>query len=562
MGFNWKDIIRKAKRQLEDQQMKEVLETRVREREAQRAPSKKRVLSRPVPQAPKSPAVSVSPKSTLALPPMPVRNAPLPPALPWIGSIQKFNIGIDFGTSSTKVCARQHKGVIPNDPEPIYLEHLDSSNSYLCPSTVLIKNGRLYFGHEAERQATSDVVPLRHLKSCLACEVEAAGATGFSECASTRDPGTSLCTGLFNYLPPLSASQLVTLYLGWVMREARGLVSGALGVRPNVTFTYHLGLPLEKIDESPSFLSAYQKISYQAWRVSEGIIQGLDVNQAVGWLNELTNELVPSPENSPVQLAPEIAASLVPFLHGCVRSVGPLAPGLYGLVDIGAWTTDVAMFRYSSDGVISFPVTKVRRNGCNLIDEKLRSGLLELVGASPDRSLKLLAAIRVARENNAFDQYRFNVARYRITPPATLLDCCLRMASGKIWRQFLETVKDAHTSWLERYDEKEFSNFRVFILGGGSNIEILAKPPDYFDTQVTRITSVLPGIPANFKAVGTNQSALSLSNTDYRRLVIAHGLAFSAGTWPEVNRPSQVEPMIRAPRRDSPTSEELGYDEK
>jgi hypothetical protein len=354
---------------------------------------------------------------------------------------------------------------------------------------------------------------------------------------------------------------LITLYLGWVMREARVVVSKSLDLRPNTAFTYHVGVPLKHLDESPAFFSQYEKISYQAWRISEEVIQGLDLDTAVKWLREVMNEPIPNAEKSPVQLDPEVVASLVPFLNGCVRDV-TLTAGLYGLVDIGAWTVDVAMFRYSSDGVISFPVTSVRRTGCNLLDEELRSGLLRLVGGSSDSSLQVLGKIRAEREKHNFDNSTFRVARYDITPPPSLQDYCLRVAAGKIWRQFVETVKEAHISWRERYDEQSFSGFRVFIIGGGSNIELLAKAPNYFRTELIRFTSALPGAPTNFQPIGRNGATGYLPDPDYRRLAIAHGLAFAAGTWPEVTRPSQVMPVIPAPRGDSPTHEDLGYDEK
>lgn len=561
MSSNWQDQLKEAKRRLEDQKMKEVLDTRTREREAQQLPAKKPVVSRPPLQAPKVQAPPVPTKVTTTPSSGRVKEATLPLAPAWVSVRPKFNIGLDFGTSATKVCARQHKGVIPNDPEPIYLAYLDGSDSYLCPSTVLIKNERLYFGHEAERQATSDAVPLRHLKACLACEVEPTQATTFAECTSTREAGTSRCAGSFRHSHLLSASQLTTLYLGWVMHEARGVVSKALDLRSNTPFTYHVGVPLEHIDKSSAFLSQYKKISYQAWRISEGVIQDLDLSKAVKWLNEVTNEPMPNAEDSPVHLAPEIVASLVPFINGCVRSAS-LTPGLYGLVDIGAWTTDVAMFRYSSDAGVSFPVTSVRRNGCNHIDEGLRSGLLALIGGRPDPFLHVLSEIRARRENHTFDESTFRVARYDVMPPPSLQDYTLRVAAGRIWIQFIETVKEAHNSWKERYGEQTFSNFQVFMLGGGSNIELLAKSPDYFKTKVTRVTCALPGIPANFQTVGTRSNSSYLPTSDYRRLAIAHGLAFAAGTWPDVTRPSQVKPAPPPPPKDNPTSEDLGYDEK
>jgi hypothetical protein len=555
MGADWKDKLRQAKRLLEENRLKEFLRKRHQEREAQRQPAKQPSPSKPALNPPKGlslPGVrpaSVQPQSVL-------RHAALPPAPPWAGLIPAFNIGIDFGTSSTKICGRRHKGVVPNDPEPVYLLYIDRQ-SYLCPSSVLIKNDQLYFGAEAERQATSAAVPLRHLKACLACESEPATATSLAECSSVREPSTEKCTGAFHCQGQLVASQLVTLYLAWIIHEARALASQALGLSPMTAFTYHIGVPLAHLDQSPRFVEKFRRLLYDAWRISTGVIQGLTLDTGMRWLKEVSNEPVPTEDDSPVQMNPEVVASLVPFLNGNAGSV-TLTPGLYGLIDIGAWTSDVAMFRYSENGTVSFPVTSVRRIGCNEIDERLRSGLFELVGSRPDASSHLFSSIRQSRESSNFQQSSFLVAKYPITPPACLQEYSERVAAGKIWRQFVETIKRAHQEWLEPYQEQTFSRFRVFMLGGGSAIVTLTKPPSYFEAAVTKIVSHLPGVPSGFKAIGSPGPSV----IDYGRLAIAHGLAFAAGTWPDITRPSQVVPIKPPTRIDPLTPEDLGYDEK
>ena len=67
MSSDWKDKLKEVKRQLEDRKMKKVLETRAREREAERPPARKLVVSQPVKQAPRSLAPLAPPKATTEL---------------------------------------------------------------------------------------------------------------------------------------------------------------------------------------------------------------------------------------------------------------------------------------------------------------------------------------------------------------------------------------------------------------------------------------------------------------------------------------------------------------
>jgi hypothetical protein len=81
---------------------------------------------------------------------------------------QGFNIGIDFGTSMTKVCVRQALG----EGEDIPIIPLILGRSPLCPSLAAISRDQLFFGQEAERHQNSSATLLPYLKACLACEVE------------------------------------------------------------------------------------------------------------------------------------------------------------------------------------------------------------------------------------------------------------------------------------------------------------------------------------------------------------------------------------------------------
>jgi hypothetical protein len=90
----------------------------------------------------------------------------------------------------------------------------------------------------------------------------------------------------------------------------------------------------------------------------------------------------------------------------------------------------------------------------------------------------------------------------------------------------------------------------VFVSGGGANEERLATgiaDHDYVEELVS------PARPTNLRGA---------ENADYRRLIVAYGLAFPKPIWPEGVSPSEIPPLQKPRRRHVPSSEELGYDEK
>lgn len=579
MSGTWKKQLEEAKRRLEKQKEdhdRKILEARALERAAKRAIAPSSNKHNPAPRDQGALSSHSAAPASARRPSQPAKLS-LPPRSQWpppreVPRERVLNIGIDYGTSSTKVCARRSVPVQQRDSEPVYVVSFsDQTSGYLCPSSVLVRKGRIFFGPEAERLAKGGTPPYRHLKVCLSCEVETHhhDAGELAECSSDRDSHSGRCTGKFSGEARLTPSQLVTLYLAWVMRESRARLGSALSEAGTKWCSYHIGVPLENLTETATLSRAYVKVTYLAWLLSNGVEQGMELGRALAWYAEAQSSTIPTTQENPVALAPEIAAALVPFINDCVPGSEPIAPGLYGLIDIGAWTTDVALFRLAEAGymiggsrLLSFPVGRVRRTGCNHIDDRVRTGLLELVGAEADRSVKLVPMVREHREQGRFGKEAVDVARWRFVPPGCVLDFALAATSGKIWRLFLDTAKSAHSSWQEPYSPARFARFRVFVTGGGSNIEICSRPPDYFSAEILRDTQRLAGTPPTFRLITPSKDSSVTLTVDYRRLAIAHGLAFPAGTWPEIRMPSEVGPVGPPPIKESPTSEDLGYDEK
>ena len=207
---------------------------------------------------------------------IPSNELPSPPPKGDTG-VPAVNIGLDFGTSTTKVCARLALG---GDEHPIYVLRIGGGAEALCPSLVLVDRiGSLYFGSEAEKRAFEDgtrVFP--HLKTCLACEAHDADKR-LSDCLSYQKEGR--CQGLFP--GDVRASDLITCFLAWAMREARKSLPADLRASSAIRFTYNLGVPVEQLDRDSSLRDTYRMIAFRAWLLSEGMRQGIRLETAMEW---------------------------------------------------------------------------------------------------------------------------------------------------------------------------------------------------------------------------------------------------------------------------------------
>lgn len=464
------------------------------------------------------------------------RRPPLP-KLPRSGK-ERVTVGLDFGTSFTKVCLRKELG---GDDVPIYPVTLEKdtynkSASPLCPSLIAIKDKKIYFGQEAYDQALKGARRIEHIKACIDCNfVDSSIDCVFSV----------MCPYLDGTLSPI---KLAALYIGWIMKESRGQASKILKGN-QFSFIYNVGVPIKHLDwgKDGQLYQTYRRIFYNAWRISEGIGQGMDLQLALSWLEEITQEAIPSLEDSFVQAAPESSAAIVSYVNSAESQTG-----LYSIVDIGAWTMDVSFFRLTDIGIyetgvprLSFYAADVWKKATNAIDEKIVRALMEYgdIKSIKDFSEKenILFFIRSRRENNALNsaEVEFRIENdnlERLEIPSCIVDYVKLIHSEGVRRCFTHTFKEA------RNKEKTpdiWHNFTLFLTGGGSYEtlfgEKILKKYEIFSPRVR--SDIL-----TFTALEDNK------NPEFqKRLAVAAGLSYPLGMWPEQLHPSQI-PDIEKPR--------------
>jgi hypothetical protein len=460
-----------------------------------------------------------------------IKSSKLPlPSKPSSGS-NRITVGLDFGTSTTKVCMRKELGGddVAIYPIPLNSESISTKSKFLCPSLLSIKNGKVFFGDRA-LQEKEQLIP--HLKVCIACEINKSDREGHIDCVYQKK-----CP--FDHLAfPVKASEMATLYLAWVMKKARANIPRELTSKELPLFTYNLGVPVKQLDENP-LLESYRKISHDAWRLSEGLHQGIKINQAVDWIAELEDVEIPSIESSPIQLAPETNAAIVAYL----KSSDSL-PGLYGIIDIGAWTSDISFFRLTdinmmetATEILAFYGAGVYHKAANSIDKRIAQCLMELWGIDSVNKFdinNIEAWIRNCREQDSWnEEVSFKTIFDHIDSrsiPSVSIDFSRESISEAVLRCFTTTWKEAFQK--EKVPDR-WKNLVVFIIGGGENEEC------FQNKIMSNFSDKL-----EIKHISYSNIDLPPNSNDMKRLGVAIGLSYPLGMWPEQFRPSEVEEWI------------------
>ncbi|MFN8545522.1 MAG: hypothetical protein U0807_15115 [Candidatus Binatia bacterium] len=424
---------------------------------------------------------------------------------------------------------------------------IDDAEELLCPSVVTCDGGRLYFGSEAlKRGRRSGSTVFQHLKTCLGCEADVSNArltgcrffpTGGSACgqpAAVPDHGQ------------ITPTELATCFLAWTFGRARARLSQ--DTAPNLTF--NVGVPVGDHIEDSSLMRRYRRMGSDAWRLSTVMNQGVSLTEAADWIRQLRPLPVPPPEQSKVAYCFEAGAALLAF------AMRPgAADGIYGLIDIGAWTSDVAFFHFSPPDetnlspVVHLYAADSLRVAVNEIDERTVHSVYEVWGLrfDPRQPVGPTAdELRGRRERNEFGGVA-SINGYNRPISAAALAFARDCVRDRLQRQTVELLRGATKK------DPRVSHWKgcpVFIVGGGAAETGLWQ----------RLGEGLPVI-GTVRAF-SDELPLRIPREELaHRFAVAAGLAYPEAMWPKVYAPSEVSEFSRPPVRQTPTLNDLGLDD-
>jgi len=445
-------------------------------------------------------------------------------------------VGIDFGTSGTKVVLGD---------TTTNLHHLltrpegrAEGAAFLFSSVVRIDGEQVFFGSSAVDHRNFDA-EFRSFKVCLACQH---GLAACRRCAH----GTAQ-SGIFEYASPtglirLEAEHLATWYLAHVIGRAKQELSRRWGTDFDVRPVFNVGAPIDQWNARGGS-ELFTRVAFFAEKLSAIASNGIRVAELLDAYNAVRSKFLalPSEEERNVFVQPETAAGLMSFV------TSPRTPaGLYGIVDVGAGTTDVSFFRladFKSDEPrrMSFYEAKTDVIGAGDLDRCLAHfatlRIQETEGmAIDDNSVELLNAARIAKESLG----RTGECVVQLNSMAAALSqrdvqACLAPSIQRMVHTYVETN---HQAYKKEPLVSRWAAFTVITLGGGTKCQpvysaLRAKVPSPYNHQITfsRIS-----VPRNFDCDST-------ASDNFDLLAVAYGLSFPPPDFPDILSPGRVAPI-------------------
>ena len=232
-------------------------------------------------------------------------------------------LGIDFGTTSTKIVASfPYEAGTPAYPLPALEGLCMEEHPHLFPSALWV-DSRSHF-HLAPK-------PGRHLLPDLKRDLM---------------EGRTACTG-GDPNAPIDPQVAVAAFLALHVRHARGwMLEDSEACRPGCTYawTVHVGFPAAALDNRLS--APFERALAAALLLARGsdAINRRSAADALTRIGDTQSAL----ENEGGAVFPEISAAVAGF-----AASRRLEPGLYGLIDIGGMTLDCCTFdlRPSEEGI-------------------------------------------------------------------------------------------------------------------------------------------------------------------------------------------------------------------
>lgn len=360
-------------------------------------------------------------------------------------------VGLDFGTSGTKVVVRMLGKGRPAAAIDFGTDQAGFSR-FSLPSTIALDGSRFVFGTEAEKHQGGLV--FRSLKRALI------GTSGPAR--RTRLPQRPPRPDDLEAHPHF----LVAVYLGWVLRHVRELVSQEFD--PDSQFLYNLDIPVAQVDRG-SVQRGFQTALDAAVDFAETEDLRLDDYRALWgrWRDVLRKENTGRPDHGSKrwELVPESSA----ILKGAETALALILPDSQrytAIVDIGAGTTDVVWFRWvtrEEGDHVYFYSAKICPVGCDDVDDRL----LDILEVAEDDRPRLFPRVREAKSELRVGGSVAVGEGYR----SLSQDDLSRAANEVARRCFEEYGVSFGSAYKKEKNTTRWKDIRVILVGGGSLLD-------------------------------------------------------------------------------------------
>ncbi len=305
---------------------------------------------------------------------------------------RRATVGLDFGTSTTKVCVLDEAGDGTRQPVVVAFDRSGRAPTAFFATRAARRGDFLLFGPEADGLEDAR----RSFKMCLPCQARGR-ASAAEEDACPRCDGQS---GLYELGDlHLEASELCALHLAVVLSEVLPAVPAMLD-GPNAEWRIHInmGSPLDRVGKAAELKMLAEQVVDRAARmaVEPGVRPSRrwrveDCRAALASV-PVRVDLDPNDQSRMTSVYPETHAAMNALLHQRGRG-----NGLFALIDVGAGTTDMSFLwlQRSSDGTDRYwtYATGTLERGMDDVDRLLDARELESIRSDPSLRDSRLAQV-------------------------------------------------------------------------------------------------------------------------------------------------------------------------
>lgn len=262
-----------------------------------------------------------------------IEPQPSPPPVSHNRRKRNLVIGLDFGTSTTKVVWRD----LTSDRWGFmrWTGATRLPRAALLPSGLAVNDSELYMAVDV-MAAPQGCLLLPWIKMCVLCRHNPTVCRRCNALSSGPDKRLTLAGSR------ISADALACAFLSYVMRTVRTDLETRYP-REELILQWNVGCPWDQLD-SLNARQAYESIVHVAWRFQDQVVNPLPLEIVLKIQQALESIELPPAEERCVHVRPETLAGLQAFLQS------PHADeGTYACVDIGAGTTEICFFLYGKD---------------------------------------------------------------------------------------------------------------------------------------------------------------------------------------------------------------------
>ncbi|MGG6268401.1 hypothetical protein ACQ4M3_19610 [Leptolyngbya sp. AN03gr2] len=421
--------------------------------------------------------------------------------------ILALNLGIDFGTSFTKVCFRD----LVNDRSEIvtFTNEVTKLDEALLPTKIaILPDGRLLTGltasewqdHEQPEHSMVEFIKMRLAHFDLP---ESAGNWKFEQI-----PGATEAEAIEN-LCAYYLSRVISRAQAWIRRNKPELI-----LNQNIEWSANVGVPVEYCDSKA--IERFRTVLSLAWLLSnEPQTEAMTLQNLHTQLQPLRAKL----ETTTVDChaVPEIAAEVWSLINSREADTG-----FYLLFDVGDGTLDGCSFHYWNDQgekKVDFYFGKVNPLGVTAFSQSLADELgvteIDVKQTLFGDSKRFVDRIQTSKSRKAIQQSvakvvlegtdRYKKHGFQLTPHGVKKPLDIRIGGGGGQTDFYrKAIVNTH---------QDFQHKNRGI-------------PDY----------KLESLPTP-KDLETN----GIDSAEFYRFAVAYGLSIPEGEQPEIRLPSQME---------------------